>query len=239
MKHYCKISLTEKVRVKLAGCGGTGSQVLVMLARLDTALRGLGGEGLEVMCYDPDTVSEANAGRQAFYDCDIGRNKAEVLVRRLRMCFPGFDAEGIPEPIDTAPSFSFLISCVDSRKSRREIIAGRPVHETLYHIDCGNGANYGQVLMGNGTKELPWPDVAEPELIADGPEDDAPSCSMAEALEKQDLFVNDFSARIAGTLLWNFFRRGYTEIRGAYYTLDPLSVNPLKIEMKSNKNDEN
>ena len=117
---------------------------------------------------------------------------------------------------------------MDSRKSRREICAARTSH-TLYHIDCGNGSNYGQVILGNG-KELPWPEVAEPDLIAEGPEDDAPSCSMAEALEKQELFVNDYAARIAGTLLWNLFRHGYTEIRGAYYNLNPVMVNPIKIE---------
>ena len=41
--------------------------------------------------------------------------------------------------------------------------------------------------------------------------------------------------QIAGTLLWNFFRHGYTEIRGAYYRLNPLTVNPVKIERTCRK----
>ena len=230
MKHFCKIPMNGKISVALAGCGGTGSQMLVMLARLDTALRGLGGDGLKVDCYDPDKVSEANAGRQSFYDCDIGKNKAEVLVRRLTMCFPGFKAEAHAEKYGRLYDAEILISCVDSRKSRREIFDQRGKFGAEYHIDCGNGSNYGQVILGNGSREMPWPEKVAPELIAEGPEDDAPSCSMAEALEKQELFVNDYAARIAGTLLWNLFRHGYTEIRGAYFNLNPVMVNPIKIE---------
>lgn len=231
MKHYLQHYAVDgrKIHIALAGCGGTGSQMLITLARMDLALRGLGGAGLIVDCFDPDTVSAANCGRQAFYTCDLGKNKAEVLAERLKLCFPGFEVIAYPEKFYARVGIPFLISCVDSRNARREICNSRH-HLDCYHIDCGNGADYGQVLMGNGTKELPWPEIVEPELIASGPEDDTPSCSMAEALEKQDLFVNDFAARIAGALLWNMFRHGYTEIRGAYYTLNPLAVNPLKIE---------
>ena len=238
MIHYFKIPMNGKISVTLAGCGGTGSQVLVTLARLDTALRGLGGDGLKVDCYDPDKVSEANAGRQSFYDCDIGRNKAEVLVNRLRMCFPGFEAKAHPVKFDKIFDFGILITCVDSRKARREIFELRRNHRpSLYHIDCGNGPNFGQVILGDGSPELPWPEKDVPELIAEGPEDDTPSCSMAEALEKQELFVNDYAARIAGTLLWNLLRHGCTEIRGAYFNLDPIAVNPIRIEDRPDKPD--
>ena len=233
MKHYSKIPMNGQTTVVLAGCGGTGSQMLVMLARLDTALRGLGGEGLKVDCFDPDKVTEANAGRQSFYDSDIGRNKAEVLVQRLKLCFPGFEVQGEPCKFRFY-EYDIMISCVDSRKARRDICKQRGKFR-LYHIDCGNGADFGQVLLGNGTKNLPWPEVAEPDLVREGPEDDAPSCSMAEALEKQELFVNDYAARIAGTLLWNLLRHGYTEIRGAYFNLNPVMVNPIKIETVQNQ----
>lgn len=231
MKHYFKIPSNRKARISLAGCGGTGSQMLITLARLDMSLRMLGGAGLKVNCHDPDKVSAANCGRQAFFDCDIGHGKAEVLAQRLRLCFPGFEVMAHKDKFRLDENFDILISCVDSRKSRREICNIRH-HLDVYHIDCGNGANYGQVLMGNGTALLPWPEEVEPGLIAHGPEDDAPSCSVAEALEKQELLVNDFSARIAGTLLWNLFRHGYTEIRGAYYSLNPIMINPLKIEKR-------
>lgn len=52
------------VTVNVIGAGGTGSQVVTSLARMDTALRKLGHPGLFVRVYDPDTVGESNIGRQ-------------------------------------------------------------------------------------------------------------------------------------------------------------------------------
>lgn len=54
------------VTVNLIGAGGTGSQVLTCLARLDVTLRALGHPGLFVTLYDPDIVTDANIGRQLF-----------------------------------------------------------------------------------------------------------------------------------------------------------------------------
>ncbi|MBO8471748.1 MAG: ThiF family adenylyltransferase, partial [Bacteroidetes bacterium] len=70
------INPQHPVTVNVIGAGGTGSQVLTCLARFDTALRGLGHPGLFVTVYDPDTVTEANIGRQLFSPSDIGLNKA-------------------------------------------------------------------------------------------------------------------------------------------------------------------
>ena len=227
-KHLYKYNGHGKTTVTVAGCGGTGSQMLISLARMDLALRNLGGEGLSVTAYDPDTVSPANAGRQSFFSCDIGRNKAEVLAGRLSLCFPGFQISGIAKPFEKSSySGDFLITCVDSREARRKIFAAS---HRIYHLDCGNGANYGQVILGNGSRDLPWPEKVLPELTAEGREENTPSCSMAEALEKQDLFVNDFAVRIASAILWDLFRHGGTDIRGAFYSLDPVTVNPIKIK---------
>ena len=44
-------------------------------------------------------------------------------------------------------------------------------------------------------------------------EDETPSCSLAEALEKQDLYINSVLAQIGSSLLWNLFRNGLTENR--------------------------
>lgn len=226
-KHLYKYNGQGKTTVTVAGCGGNGSQMLISLARMDLALRNLGGEGLSVTAYDPDTVSSANAGRQSFYSCDIGRNKAEVLAERLSLCFRGFQITGFAKPFEKSSySGDFLITCVDSREARRKIFAAS---HRIYHMDCGNGANHGQVILGNG-QDLPWPEKVLPDLIAKGVEDNTPSCSMAEALEKQDLFVNDFAVRIASAILWDLFRHGGTDIRGAFYSLDPVTVNPIKIK---------
>ena len=50
------------ITISLIGAGGTGSQVLTCLARLDVTLRNLGHPGLFITLYDPDDVSEANIG---------------------------------------------------------------------------------------------------------------------------------------------------------------------------------
>lgn len=54
--------------VNIIGAGGTGSQVLTCMARLDVTLRALGHPGLFVTLYDPDIVTEANIGRQLSVD---------------------------------------------------------------------------------------------------------------------------------------------------------------------------
>jgi len=43
--------------------------------------------------------------------------------------------------------------------------------------------------------------------------DGTPSYSLAEALEKQDLYINATLAQMGCLLLWNMFRYGMTENR--------------------------
>ena len=69
-----KIHFTDKyllspyhpVTVLVAGAGGTGYQVITSLARMSVALQALGHPGLHLTAFDPDTVTEANIGRQLF-----------------------------------------------------------------------------------------------------------------------------------------------------------------------------
>ena len=83
------LSPYHPVTVHVIGAGGTGSQVATNLARMDMALRALGHPGLHVTVFDPDTVSEANIGRQLFSASEIGLNKAVVLVTRINRFFGG------------------------------------------------------------------------------------------------------------------------------------------------------
>ena len=83
-----KIHFTDKyllspyhpVTVLVAGAGGTGSQVITNLARMSVALQALGHPGLHLTAFDPDTVTEANIGRQLFSETELGLNKATALV---------------------------------------------------------------------------------------------------------------------------------------------------------------
>ena len=50
------------VTIHVAGAGGTGSQVITNLARMNVALQALGHPGLHVTVFDPDIITEANIG---------------------------------------------------------------------------------------------------------------------------------------------------------------------------------
>ena len=81
------INPQHPVTVNLIGAGGTGSQVLTCLARLDTALRGLGHPGLFITVYDSDIVTEANIGRPLFSPSDLRLHNPQCLgLRRHAYC---------------------------------------------------------------------------------------------------------------------------------------------------------
>jgi hypothetical protein len=56
-----------------------------------------------------------------------------------------------------------------------------------------------------------------------------PSCSLAEALQKQDLFINASLAQMGCSLLWNLFRYGLTPYRGFFHNLKDFNTHPIKI----------
>ena len=231
---------TQPVKVALVGAGGTGSQLLTGLARLHIALRELGHPGgLEVGVWDGDNVSPANIGRQLFSPGDIGRNKAIVLVHRLN-CFFGLDWQARPERFhihrgDRTPDI--LITCVDSAAARREIASLFPArgHDAPLWLDCGNSQKSGQVMLARMASRSPkemLPLMTEllPELFdASIPEDDKPSCSLAEALESQDLFINQAISTWAGHLLWTLFREGELGICGYWINLEEGRITPVPI----------
>lgn len=60
-------------------------------------------------------------------------------------------------------------------------------------------------------------------------EDSGPSCSLAEALEKQDLFINSTLAQLGCNILWKMFRNGMIEHQGVYLNLATMKANPIII----------
>ena len=127
------INPQHPVTVNLIGAGGTGSQVLTCLARLDTALRGLGHPGLFITVYDSDIVTEANIGRQL---------KAQCLVTRMNNFF-GNDWKAVPDIYPAALKdarrdnlANITITCTDNIKSRLDlwnILKAVPVSEYRSH----------------------------------------------------------------------------------------------------------
>ena len=72
---------TQPLYIELIGAGATGSLILAGLVRLHLAMLELGHpHGLIVRCWDPDTVSHVNIGRQLFVD-PISHRKSGYLFR--------------------------------------------------------------------------------------------------------------------------------------------------------------
>ena len=136
-----------------------------------------------------------------------------------------------PERYRFTRNFDILIACVDSRKSRKEIFQTLPKKNGPYVLDGGVLATCGQVIIGNGSKELPYPYVELPTLIdTKVKEQNLPSCSLAESLSVQELFVNQWLATAELELCWRLFRKGGLDYRGFYINLDTGRMNPVPID---------
>jgi len=239
--------LARQVNVLLVGVGGTGSRILERLVCLHRALIAKGHPGgLMVSVVDPDTVSPANIGRQLFYPGDIGHYKSDVLVNRANIQLGGVCWKSYPAKLDTRSnlgSYDLVIGAVDNRAARLGILRGleHTVGGVRYWLDTGNRTSDGQVILGQVSTDkrkrddpLRLPHVGElyPEMIdpkAEDP-DDGPSCSLAEALEKQSLFINPAVADFAAVLLWNLFTQGQIDTHGAFINLQRMVVSPLRVD---------
>lgn len=251
-RHYVEnyiLNPRHQLTVAVVGAGGTGSQVLTSLGRMSYALQQLGHPGMYVITYDADIVTQANCGRQLFSPTEIGRNKAEVLTSKLNMFF-GTQWESRSEMFTKhSDGANIIISCVDTIASRLEIKdclkldRGYDENRQYYWLDFGNMQDKGQVILGTWGK-IDQPkgkrgcidslqcvtDIFDFSNVKDN--DSGPSCSLAEALQKQDLFINSTLAQIGMALLWKMFTKGVLEYQGAFLNLETMKVNPLKIERR-------
>lgn len=243
---------SRTIDVALIGCGGSGSQMLTGLGRMNRALTELGIANLKVCVYDPDQVSPSNIGRQLFSAGDIGHNKAEVLVNRINAFF-GTDWKAVPEAFhkgnqqDSGPIYGdkLIISCVDTKAARKQIYECSGSQKG-YWLDLGNDNHTGQAILGNMKyAKMSWrerkrlallPCVADlfPEIIdTSTPEDDSPSCSLADALEKQDLMVNQIVVTHALELLWQLLRDGEIAVHGFFFDAKAFRVQPMKVDAEA------
>jgi PRTRC genetic system ThiF family protein len=236
--------LTKRVEILLVGAGGTGSRMLEKLVCLHRALVAKGHpEGLMVTVVDPDTVSAANIGRQAFYPGDIGCFKADVLVNRANMALGDARWKTAIAKLDTRAGlegFDLVIGAVDNRAGRLAILRGLEncMSGSRYWLDTGNRSSDGQVVLGevasrrrqtDSKERLPHVGELYPELIDPAAEDpdEGPSCSLAEALEKQSLFINAAVSDFAMNILWSLFTDGQIDTHGAFINLKRMTVTPL------------
>ena len=245
------------VTVNLIGAGGTGGQVLTALARMNHALIALGHAGLFVRVFDNDTVDAANLGRQLFTTAELGLYKSVALINRINRFFgTNWRAETIRydkaslKDRDLA-SATITISCVDTVDARYEIAeilkhlavsyGGR--NHVKYWMDFGNSHSSGQVILSTLEKiKQPASEMYKPieylplvteefkELLnASEQEDNTPSCSLAEALTRQDLFINSALANCGASLLWQLFREGILFNRVFFLNLKEFRTQPIMV----------
>jgi PRTRC genetic system ThiF family protein len=236
--------------VNLIGAGGTGSQMLTALARMNQALISLNHPGLFVRLFDNDKVERANLGRQLFATAELKQYKAVALIGRKAV--PQLYEKALFKNNAELTQAGLTISCVDTVKARLEIADilkglsksnGHNRNKPLYYMDFGNSRFTGQVILSTIGK------VAQPQmkkyqtveslpmvtdefkdlLLASESTDNTTSCSLAEALAKQDLFINSSLANLGASLLWQLFREGMIFNRGFFLNLKEFRTQPLKI----------
>lgn len=252
------INPTNPIAVNVIGAGGTGSKLITALLEMNHSLIELGHAGLFVRLWDDDVITQANLGRQRFAECETGLYKSVALINRAnRWAGTNWKAESRKfekDSLDRLPDnagANIYISCVDSVKARFEIAdvlnrlnngkaySNRP----RYWLDFGNSQNTGQVILSTiGTIQQPnsekYETVASLPFVTDEfgellkqseQSDDTPSCSLAEALEKQDLYINSSLVQMGCSLLWSLFRNGLTPYKGFFHNLKDFTTHPIKV----------
>jgi PRTRC genetic system ThiF family protein len=249
---------TNPITVTLIGAGGTGSRMLTELARMNHSLITLGHAGLQVTLYDADTITTANQGRQLFADTEIGWCKSVALINRTNRFF-GTNWKAVTVAFSKANlkflpnqgKANLYISCVDSVSARFDIATvlqdstennNWERSKSLYWLDMGNARYTGQAILSTiqdikqpaskryrTVSHLPMVTVEFKELLETQTENMEPSCSLAEALEKQDLYINATLASMGASLLWKLFREGMTEYRGFFLNLANFKSEPIPV----------
>ena len=248
MRHFVVDALLRRtVHVLVVGCGGNGSAFVAGLPYLHQAMlvRGHPG-GLNVSLMDGDAVSSTNCIRQPFSLHEIGLNKAVVLTTRVNLFF-GLRWSAIPEHFagqQDLPRADILVGCVDTRRARASIHGWvedrrRGVH---YWLDLGNNANSGQFILGqplnaaNPRKAARLRTCAElfPEIIDPAQDaNDGPSCSAAEALERQEPFLNSTLANHALALLARLFLHGSISHHGGFVNMECGTTGAAPIDSRT------
>jgi PRTRC genetic system ThiF family protein len=218
------------------------------LPYLHQAMRVWGHQyGLEVTLIDCDTVSDTNCVRQPFSYSDIGQNKATVLMNRINLFWGTswraepvcFNSGTIQADYQRMPDL--VIGCVDTRAARSliERAVTKSSAMVVYWLDLGNNASSGQFVLGqplnkrNRHKANRLRTVSElyPEIVDTlGGEDPLPSCSAAEALERQEPFINQTLAASALAMLARLFRYGTLRHHGGFLNTSTGQTTALPVD---------
>lgn len=207
--------------IGVVGCGGTGSHLLELLARV-LYDRTAAAERVTLLAIDGDTVEPRNLHRQRFSARDLGANKVQALTARLNAAY-GLKMQAVPD-MATAPllqhlgpgsgRLGLLVGCVDTAHARRVLAGALGRNGWRLWIDCGNEEYSGQVVLGTTTRRrdlagclrlcglataLPALPLVFPDVLTDGQPQPVLDCAGAVATGRQSLFINAAIAQIAAS----------------------------------------
>ncbi len=247
-------SSRRSISVHLIGCGGNGSAVLFGLPYLHHALLAWGrSEGMEVTVMDGDVVSPTNCVRQPFGAGDVGHNKAFLLINRVNLFHNlNWKSDARFFDKDTHPAtrshgtatVDLVISCVDTRSARRELHGAfnskdGPWSKVRYWLDLGNGSSSGQFVLGQPKNDVNRQSKTRLRTVTElfpsimdtaAGEGKLPSCSAAEALDRQEPFINNVLATSALAMITRLFRYGSLDHHGAFYNAVSGRTVPMPID---------
>jgi PRTRC genetic system ThiF family protein len=248
----------ESVHLVVVGAGGTGSQVIVHLARLAWHYSELFGTKTTMAIYDPDEVERKNIGRQGFSERDVGQNKAVVMSERINMWL-GMSSVAYPQKLahrhcDIAHdygSINVIVGCVDGVEGREEMerVIRRSEHSfNAVWIDSGNGLYSGQVAIGTDPEcsipvkldsvsgvaaKIPAPSIQLPELMVkqEVSTNEGVGCADVAVTGAQSVMINSAMASVVGRYVSQVYE-GRVDTLRTYVNLDPVTAVSVDVTEK-------
>jgi PRTRC genetic system ThiF family protein len=183
-------------------------------------------------------------------------HKSAALIARVNRFF-GSNWKSVASKYDWLEKLkeelfaNITISCVDTVKARYTIATvlsklerqNSGPYKLIYWMNFGNAQHTGQVILSTvypikqpasqayaTISALPTVTKQYGKLLKAAKEEDQPSCSMSEALEKQDLFINTSLSALGASLLWSMFREGMLRYRGFFLNLKEFRTQPIAIK---------
>ncbi len=207
-------ALLAESQVAVAGCGGLGGQVILLLTRL-----GVG----RILVVDPDVFDETNLNRQALCRTDnLGMFKAEEAARQCALINPAVivDARVMAVNDRTAPEIfsgvDVMVDALDNAQGRRDLAGmARDLGVPLVHgTVAGFEGRVMTVYPGMKAMDVLYPETAEqPGLAAE---------SLLGTPAPAPAFVATFQAMAVTKILLN--RNPMTENGFLHLDLDHMSL---------------
>lgn len=249
---------SHPITITVIGCGATGSLLIPKLARLDFALKQFDKPGLHIKVFDGDIVEEHNCKKQNFFTYDVGDFKASNIVGKVNKTY-GLQWEAINKFVNenTAAIVSnIVITCVDNASVRMSLKKMFDNHKTnhsrndykkfMYWLDCGNGNNFGQVVLGTIGDVEKYKGISSYEVIQKLPDvvdlfgdlnvsdtkeaQGMDSCSFLESLAQQDLFINDQVSNEASKILWTLLKNNVITFNGVIINQESGRTVPIMLK---------